>query len=377
MGPNHVLLTPDKASMVPFRVSNLLDNSSTDFDLYIDIQGRLALYARAPYRWNRDELARLLEGGHELLYHAVGDAAKADSYLLCHAHPKVDQGLPPRERVVKLTDAAAELTRILYQHPFTSAAMEQVKNIGSAMVDCIAEDPSCVTALGKLAHHDDYTFYHSARVAAYALSIAMQMSQRDLVVLRDMATGALLHDVGKSRIALAVLHKKGALLPSEWEEMKKHPSHGGDIVASSLLSMMPRQIITGHHERIDGSGYPFQLSGRELLDETKIVAFADVFDALTTNRPYQVSRTPFEALDFIRHRLAQHIAPEPYHALVQLLAGGTGSFKGELFSPEPMDLDLEAALKDLGEEPKPEDRMATEDHTPGGMALPDKPEKAS
>lgn len=71
MGPNHVLLTPDKASMVPFRVSNLLDNSSTDFDLYIDIQGRLALYARAPYRWNRDELARLLEGGHELLYHAV------------------------------------------------------------------------------------------------------------------------------------------------------------------------------------------------------------------------------------------------------------------------------------------------------------------
>jgi HD-GYP domain-containing protein (c-di-GMP phosphodiesterase class II) len=202
----------------------------------------------------------------------------------------------------------------------TAASLGKLDEIAKSMVSCVEEDPTCVSALGKLANHDYYTYYHSARVSAYALAIAMHLSLKDPAHLTELATGALLHDVGKSKIDLSVLNKSGAFTPQEWELMKQHPVFGEAIVSDSLLAVMPRSVILHHHERFDGTGYPHHLTERELLEEVKIVAFADVFDALTTNRPYQVSRTHFEALDFIHHKLLKNMHKDSYHAMVELLA---------------------------------------------------------
>src|SRR5206468_5824975 len=111
-----------------------------------------------------------------------------------------------------------------------------------------------------------------------------------------------------------------AFTQSEWDLMKQHPVFGEAIVADSLLAVVPREIILHHHEKLDGTGYPHQLTERELLEEVKIAAFADVFDALTTNRPYQVSRTPFEAMEFIKHKLLKNMHKDSYGALVSILA---------------------------------------------------------
>ena len=146
----------------------------------------------------------------------------------------------------------------------------------------------------------------------------------DQALLTELATGAMLHDVGKSKIDLAVLNKPGGFTPQEWELMQQHPVFGDAIVADSLLSVMPREIILHHHEQLDGSGYPHHLGERELLEEVKIAAFADVFDALTTNRPYQAARTPYEALDFIKHKLLKNVHKDSYQALVQLLVAAAG-----------------------------------------------------
>jgi HD-GYP domain-containing protein (c-di-GMP phosphodiesterase class II) len=137
-----------------------------------------------------------------------------------------------------------------------------------------------------------------------------------------IATVAIIHDDGKSKIDLALLHKHGALTKDEWDIIKQHPVYGDEVVSQSLLAVMPRSIILHHHERFDGSGYPHHLSERELLEEVKIVAFADVFDALTTNRPYQVSRTHFEALDMIRHKLLKNLHKDAFQAMVELLGEG-------------------------------------------------------
>lgn len=315
------LVNPDKTTMLTLAVDRVLDNSVTDVDLYLEIADKLSLYAKAPYTWLKDELARLIRDGHREFYYHSADRARVETYFAVHGTPAFDLSLPPGPRLVGLTDAAAELTRILYTHPLTPAALSKVGSIASAMVTTIQEDPHCVTALGKLANHDDYTYYHSARVSAYALAIAMWLSQRNPSLLTEMATGAMLHDVGKSKVDLNVLNKRGAFTPVEWEQMKLHPVFGDEIVTQSLLTHMPRQIILHHHERLDGSGYPHQLGERELLEEVKIVSFADVFDALTTNRPYQVSRTPYEALDFIRHKLLKNMHKDSFDAVVALLAG--------------------------------------------------------
>jgi len=306
--------------MQAFAVDQIIDNSDTDFDLYLELGDELSLYAPAPYHWLKDELGRLLAGGHMNLYHFTADLQKAATYQLVHHKVVIDESQPPAKRLLDLSDAAAELTRILYNHPLTPSVMSKVRDIAKAMVSCVNEDPTCISALGNLAHHDYYTYYHSARVCAYALALSMQMSLQDGLHLTEIATGSLLHDVGKSKINLDVLNKRGAFTPKEWEEMKLHPVHGDALIADSALSVVPRQIILHHHERLDGSGYPHNLTDHELLDEVKIVAFADVFDALTTNRPYQVSRTHFEALAFIRDKLLKTMHKESYSALVALLA---------------------------------------------------------
>lgn len=304
--------------MLPLATDTIIDHSCTDFDLYIDLGEHLSLYAKAPYTWTREELTRLLESGHKTFYYSTFERDKVEVYCKIYQTIRLDTSSAPAQRIINLNDAAAELTRILYQHALTPATLERVRTIGQAMVDCIQEDRSCVLALGKLARHDDYTFYHSARVAAYALAIALQLSQTEQAVLQEMATGCLLHDVGKSRIDLKVLNKPGALTPEEWALMREHPVLGDAIVAPSALPTVPRAIILHHHERFDGSGYPHQLTERELLEETKIAAFADIFDALTTARPYQVSRTPYEALDFLKHQLHNKVHKDAYRAMIEL-----------------------------------------------------------
>ncbi len=300
-------------------VDGILDNSTTDFDLYLEVAGQLTMYAKAPYRWALDELKRLLDAGHRSLLHSTADRPKVEAYKALAAVRFAPSDLPPSGRVVQLTDAAAELTRILYSYPLSLSALSEVENIGKRLVATVEEDPSCVSALGKLARHDDYTYYHSARVTAYALALSIKLGLTDKTQLEQMAVGALLHDVGKSKIDLGLLNKQGALTRDEMDQMKLHPVYGDEVVRDSVLAVMPRSIIMHHHERFDGTGYPHNLTEKELLEEVKIVAFADVFDALTTNRPYQVSRTPFEALDLIKHKLLKNLHKDSYQVLVELL----------------------------------------------------------
>ncbi len=305
--------------MLAHPIDAILDNSATDFDLYLEVGGRLSLYAHAPYQWSKDELSRLLGEGHRFFYYSTTDRPRVEAYQRLYLVPRPDLSLPPAQRILSLTDTAAEVTKILYNNPLTPATMARFREIASAMVACIDEDRSCVAALGKLAQHDYYTYYHSARVSAYALAIAMELSLHDEEILTELATGALMHDIGKTQVDLAVLNKQGALTKEEWDLMRDHPVFGDRIVQDSQLALLPRQIILHHHERLDGSGYPHQLTEHELLDEVKIVAFVDVFDALTTNRPYQVSRSHFEALDFIRHKLLKNMHKDSFQALVSIL----------------------------------------------------------
>lgn len=310
---------PGRAELSPFPVEAILDNSTTDFDLYLEVAGGLTLYAKAPYKWALEELGRLLGEGHRSLFHLTVDQRKVEAYRRLALSIRIPENLAPDRRIMGLTDAAAELTRVLFEYPLTAASLAQVQAVAAGMVTCIAEDPACVAALGNLSSHDEYTYYHSARVAAYTLAVAMKLSLTDEVQLRELATGALLHDVGKSRIGLGLLHKQGALTKDEWAELKRHPVYGDEVVTDADLGVMPRSVILHHHERFDGSGYPHSLTERELLEEVKIAAFADVFDALTTSRPYQIQRSRYEALDLIRHKLLKNLHKDAFDAMVELL----------------------------------------------------------
>jgi HD-GYP domain-containing protein (c-di-GMP phosphodiesterase class II) len=167
---------------------------------------------------------------------------------------------------------------------------------------------------GAVDEKDPYTRGHSDRVTRYSLLIAREMKLDD-GFLETLRISAQLHDVGKIGIEDHILKKPGALTPEEFEIMKTHTTKGANILrpVSQLKEMLPG--IELHHEALDGRGYPYGLQGDQIPLLARVIAVADTFDALTTNRPYQRAYDPPEALRIIHSLVGKRLDPKAVAAL--------------------------------------------------------------
>jgi len=141
---------------------------------------------------------------------------------------------------------------------------------------------------------DGYTLDHCDRIQAFSYEVGKLFSLTP-GRMNNLVYGAYLHDVGKVSVPDAILLKPGRLTAEEWEVMKRHPVTGRDMVLQTVVRGAA-QVVEQHHERLDGSGYPHGLRGDEILLESQIVAVADSYDAITTNRVYRSARSVQEAM---------------------------------------------------------------------------------
>jgi putative nucleotidyltransferase with HDIG domain len=174
---------------------------------------------------------------------------------------------------------------------------------------------------GAVDEKDPYTRGHSDRVTKYSILIAKEIGQSE-EFLEIVRVSAQLHDVGKIGIEDRILKKPGALTAEEFEIMKTHTTKGANILrsVSQLKEMIPG--IELHHESLDGRGYPHGLKGEEIPILPRIIAVADTFDALTTNRPYQQAHDADEALRIIRSVSGKRLDPTAVAALEALYKRG-------------------------------------------------------
>ncbi len=163
--------------------------------------------------------------------------------------------------------------------------------------------------------HD--TEQHSERVCAYSLRLARQLTVSGQVK-HALALGSLLHDIGKIGIPDRILLKPGPLTDEEWQCMRTHPDMGAKILASVPFLADAIQIVNCHHERFDGSGYPRGLSGAEIPLGARIFAVADVYDALTSARPYRQPMSPSQAGDEIKRASGSHFDPLAVDAFLSI-----------------------------------------------------------
>lgn len=304
-----------------FSIERIIDNSVTDFDLFIDVKSHLILYSGKGYKWTKSELEGLIKQGRNYLWMREEDNIRANLYEKMSTLPEISKSLRPEDRLEKIQDIGATFTRYLFEGEITESVVRKAEALADNIVDCIEEDRGCIRSITGLANHDMYTYLHSVRVSAYATAIAAQMglSQRD--DLRNVALGSLFHDVGKSSVPLTIINKSGPLLEHEWEVMRNHPVEGLKKIQDTILHHVSREIVVHHHERLNGSGYPDALTEDSLLQEVQIATLADIYDALTSSRSYQNKRTRFEALDFIKSRLLRSdVSTDAYKALVECLA---------------------------------------------------------
>ncbi len=180
-----------------------------------------------------------------------------------------------------------------------------------------------IRALGRAAEYrDENTGMHVVRMSHYSRLIAVEAGFSDDEA--DMLLNAApMHDLGKIAVPDSVLQKAGPLDETEWAQMRQHPQVGADILGSiqpsSPLIEMARQIALTHHERWDGRGYPAGLAGESIPRVGRVVALADVFDALTSERPYKQAWSWEEALAHIQAESGSHFDPALVPALARAL----------------------------------------------------------
>jgi HD-GYP domain-containing protein (c-di-GMP phosphodiesterase class II) len=174
---------------------------------------------------------------------------------------------------------------------------------------------------GAVDEKDPYTRGHSDRVTRYSLLIAKEL-KLDQTFMETLQISAQLHDVGKIGIEDHILKKPGALTEEEFEVMKTHTTKGANILrpVPQLAEMLPG--IELHHEALDGRGYPYGLQGDQIPLLARVIAVADTFDALTTNRPYQQAHTPEQALQIIKNLSGKRLDPEAVNALLAVCERG-------------------------------------------------------
>ena len=204
--------------------------------------------------------------------------------------------------------------------------MEEIKNISLKIVNEFDILSDLLNFMNVLKPLDDSTFAHSLNVSIIGIVIGnwLGMSEAEL---SDLATAGLLHDVGKTQIDEKILEKPSKLTEEEFEEMKKHPALGYKMVENMVgVNDNIRNSVLMHHERIDGSGYPLGLKDEGIPLFPKIIAIADIYDAMTSNRPYRDKMCPFDVIrDFEMHTFGKLDTK----ALTTFLSNIANSYKGD------------------------------------------------
>ncbi|MDR7332004.1 HD domain-containing phosphohydrolase [Roseateles asaccharophilus] len=178
-----------------------------------------------------------------------------------------------------------------------------------------------VQRLGRAAEYkDNETGWHVLRMSHYSQILARAAGYSEAQA-EDLLHAAPMHDVGKLGIPDAILRKPGALDDAEWEVMKRHPQIGAEILGDHRTGLLAiaRRIAIAHHEKWDGSGYPEGLAGEAIPEEARIVAIADVFDALTSVRPYKPAWAVEKAVDFLREQAGKHFDPRLVESFISQL----------------------------------------------------------
>ena len=172
---------------------------------------------------------------------------------------------------------------------------EQTNEMVAEIAASVWRNPEAMVSLARLKTHDDYSYMHSVAVCALMVSLSRQLGHEEAQA-RQAGKAGLLHDIGKAFMPLELLNKPGKLTAAEYTLIKQHPQRGHGLLLQANASAMTLDVCLHHHERCDGQGYPFGLSGAALTLPARMGAVCDVYDAITSNRPYKAGWDPAESI---------------------------------------------------------------------------------
>ncbi len=240
------------------------------------------------------------------------------------ARPVSEQSTAPISTATELRRAAQTCVqaRQLLSRLFSDAGLGRPVDATAAgqLVDdvtaSVARNPHALIGLARLKTADDYTYMHSLAVCALMVALAKRMGLDDHS-LRKAGMAGLMHDLGKTAIPVAVLNKPGPLDDAEWPLMRAHPRHGEQLLRPLGLDDEVIDACLHHHEKVDGSGYPDGLQQGDIGLLARMTAICDVYDAITSDRPYKKGWPPSEALRRMAEWSPRHFDKRLFEQFVQ------------------------------------------------------------
>ncbi len=207
---------------------------------------------------------------------------------------------------------------------FSEARMGRAVDASSApglvseIADSVTRNPSALISLARIKTADEYTFMYSVAVCALMVGLARQMGLNDEATQQAGLAG-LLHDLGKAHIPLEILNKPGKLSDAEFALMRGHPGAGHALLQGQGLPAPVLDACLHHHEKIDGTCYPHRLPAEQITTLARMAAICDVYDAITSDRPYKAGWDPAESLRRMAEWTRDHLDQRLYQAFVKSL----------------------------------------------------------
>jgi len=307
---------------VPVRLETILSGTTPDFDIYVMVtEGQHTLYREGNTLFTENDVKRLIRNGREHVYIPKEDTQSYISYLEMNLRKVLsDTDLSVERKSKNLYDTSSRVMTDIFEHPEDEKNLERGKNIVDNTVSFLLGDEGAFKSLFSIRSYDYCTYTHSVHVSNLLISLAKVMKVEDSS-LRDIGVGGLFHDIGKSRIPKAILNKKGKLSAEEFELMKQHVLYGAEMLENScvMTNEKSKSAILEHHEKCDGSGYPHGISKTEISTIGRIASIVDIYDALSTNRPYKESFNPFSCLKLMKVEMKDELDSEILTELIMML----------------------------------------------------------
>jgi putative nucleotidyltransferase with HDIG domain len=282
----------------PIFLESLRIDDVLDFDLYIAQGSQYVLYRSAAEAFTEKTRTSLIENNIKQLYVSHHERRTYQKYLETNLPLlTTDKAIGEIVRAEMVYECALSLVEDLFAGPTLAENVKRGQDLVRSTVGFVLQSPTSRTALLDVLAYDYTTYTHSINVCSLALALALQIGITDPRELHALGTGALLHDLGKTKIPETIFNKIDPLTPDELFVIKRHPRWGGDLARqSALLDESSYYAILQHHERENGSGYPLGIGGGYIHLYGKITGIVDAFDAMTTRKSYRPAMNAYHAL---------------------------------------------------------------------------------
>jgi len=327
--PNAVCLAnektaPSQARYVSIPIATLDPGQCHHLDLFqkVDQAETYRLFRGRDYAITAEDLARLRSRGVTKLYIHQDDQKGYQTYLRENLDQFLEnESLPAPERFELLNQVTQDSLQETLDAGDVSGTVDASRKMGRHTVNLMNQADLLVYDVFSMLKHDFHTFTHSANVCSYSVLLAKDLGIRDPEVLEEIATGALLHDVGKIGIPWEVLTKPDGLSEDERALIQSHPATGfARLCRREEVTWGQLMMVYQHHERIDGKGYPVRLGGSDIHEWGRLCAVVDVFDALTSDRPYHKGRHITEVLEYIQREAGRGLDAEMVKCWISLIS---------------------------------------------------------